>query len=79
MKEGVDMKTRRKIGRVLAKEYQKAGKKEKGKILGILNFALHRYFEEDVDPEKIKGYTMLDLLRWDGYDERSIIDYDDIT
>jgi hypothetical protein len=30
------MKTRRKIGRVLAKEYQKAGKKEKGKILDYL-------------------------------------------
>ncbi len=33
MKKGVDMGTRKKIGQILAKEYQRARKKEKGKIL----------------------------------------------
>lgn len=52
---------------------------EKEKILNMLDFALYRFFDENIDPERIKGYTMRDILKWDGYMEPPSIDYDDLV
>jgi radical SAM superfamily enzyme YgiQ (UPF0313 family) len=51
---------------------------EKEKILTVLDFALHHFFGEKVDLNRIKNYSMTDVYKWDGYQSKSVIDYDDI-
>jgi hypothetical protein len=40
---------------------------KKEETIAILEFALNYFFGEAVDNEKIKGYSVSDILEWDGY------------
>jgi radical SAM superfamily enzyme YgiQ (UPF0313 family) len=50
---------------------------EKEGILKILDFALHHFFGEEVDAERVRGFSMSDILKWDGYEESSLLEYID--
>jgi len=47
---------------------------DKDKILKITDFVLNRFYGEPINPEKIKGYSISDVLEWDGYKDISPLD-----
>ena len=52
---------------------------EKEDVLRILDFSLHHFYGEEVDAERIRGFSMSDILKWDGYEESSLLDYEDAS
>jgi radical SAM superfamily enzyme YgiQ (UPF0313 family) len=49
---------------------------EQEKTLKILAFALHYFYGDTIPPNEIKGYSVADILEWDGYRDVDISDFD---
>jgi hypothetical protein len=49
---------------------------EQDKILKILAFALYYFYGDKITPDEIVGYSVADILEWDGYRDVSVSDFD---
>jgi hypothetical protein len=49
---------------------------EQDKMLKILAFALSYFYGDDITPDETVGYSVADILKWDGYRDVSVSSFD---